>query len=716
MGGSDHPVSDRRQHLRLFLSADLVDGTTFKNRHPVEGAANSTETWPPVFEQFFRSFGSKFRGNVRSAREDESDHAMVAMPPRLWKINGDELLFTELVYPDKEKRFSTLGTTLRAFVETVQEFDEKMIPLGMGVKGCVWTAGFPLRNKYLRIVDSSIDIMPGRVELDPDTGEYEPTQRTVSDYLGRDIDLGFRLTGSAVAMRIACSLDVAQLVTDLPPHHGLRIHHVGWGPLKGILDGEPYPILWLETARETPVLRHPWEDSGVASPEIMALLEGETELSKDKFDKLADVLDHQFPQYMIRAYASSTEMNTKHRVTWNANKPDDYVDEIVTSTETIPADKYGIAPEQVETITMDDLNQILMYLQEEPGAQRLLRRVLLEVGRHPSYAAWAEHAEYEGLMFRMDNSLAFESDRERRLLELLKLVESDALRVKLHVRGEQVFITDGLWVAPAIRVFPFIDESDLVLRTYKTAGLADWATCVIDPATGCGHNALRYQTPDVRRYGFDRSPRAISYAAINALVNEADNTLFAVNDVRTGLPPVFAHDHERVLVLANMPFVLTPSKNVILRTAEGGRHGFEMIVAMLDAVNALGERLPPGSELRCVSVAYSVGSVHDDSWAVADKAAERFGSAHVNWSLMDGERLWRVNGKKEQPNPMPLSALKRKADCRFYVRREANRERIRAEYGQLAHELESAGYTHLGYGALTITFAAKDSAAQPLVA
>jgi hypothetical protein len=115
-----------------------------------------------------------------------------------------------------------------------------------------------------------------------------------------------------------------------------------------------------------------------------------------------------------------------------------------------------------------------------------------------------------------------------------------------------------------------------------------------------------------------------------------------------------------------------------------------------------------------VSVAYSLGSVHDDSWVVAEKATERFGSAHVNWSLMDSERLWRVNGKKEEPNPMPLSALKRKADCRFYVRREANRERIRAEYDQLAQELEDAGYTHLGYGALTITLVAKDAAAQPL--
>ncbi len=698
------PVADRRQHLRLFMSADLAGGTNFKNQRRVEGSRASASTWPRVFETFFLDFGGAFRKKVKDSREEESDHAWVAPPPRLWKINGDEIIFTELIYPEDEKRHVTLGTSLRAFVETVQAFDAELIPLGMGVRACAWTAGFPLRNKYLRIVDGNIDIIPGRTPVDPETGDYEPTARTVMDYIGRDIDLGFRLAALAPPKRVGCSFDIAQFVTEFPDQRVLTVHHVGWQPLKGILGGMPYPILWLE-ATEKPEPRHPWERDGVASDEVNSLLRGNAQITKDKFDALAKQLDNQFPQHMIRAYASSDHMPKEHRVTWwNANEPDDPTDDITAGeTAAMPQDEYSVDPEQVETITMDDLNQILLYLQEEPDARRLLRKVLLEVAHHQAYDAWIEHAEYQGLLFRLHRSLAFHSNEERRLLERLGLVESDALRVKLHARGDDVFMTDGLWVSSAIRVFPFIDESDLVMKACTTHGLTDWATCVIDPAVGCGHNVLRYHADGCRRYGFDRSARAVAYAAINALINDSGDAVVGVNDIRHGIPPLFAAEEERVLVVANMPFSLVATPNTMARTSEGGRYGYELTVAMFDAVDRLAASLPLSCELRCVTVAYSIGVADEDTWVVNEKAIERFGANQVEWNLWEDENLWRVNGKKEEPNPMPLTALKRKADCQFYVRVDANRDKVRKAYSRLTSELKKKGYTHLGYGAAAVT-------------
>jgi hypothetical protein len=365
---------------------------------------------------------------------------------------------------------------------------------------------------------------------------------------------------------------------------------------------------------------------------------------------------------------------------------------------------------------MDDLNQILLYMQEQPESRAMLRGILLEVARHETYRTWMETAEYHGLLFRLHRSLAFTSDEERRLLELLKLVEADALRVKLHARGENVFLTDGLWVSSAIRVFPFIDESDLVLRACSERGLTDWATCAIDPAVGCGPHVLRYQAPGSRRYGFDRSARAVAYAAINSLINDCEDALFGINDIRRGIPAVVDQDEERVLVLANMPFSLSPSPNTLVRTAEGGRYGYELTIALFDSVKSLADRLPASSEVRCVAVAYSVGSAGDDQWAVRDMAAERFGSDQVEWTLLRDEPLWRVNGKKEEENPMPLSALRRKVDCRFYVRREANRDKVRAEYDALARELNGHGYSHLGYGTLSIAVPRETRAATPVAA
>lgn len=415
---------------------------------------------------------------------------------------------------------------------------------------------------------------------------------------------------------------------------------------------------------------------------------------------------------MIRAYASSEEMSDPdHRVTWRANQTIDPTVEL-SIVQSSGADLTAFADE-VATITLDDLNQILLLLQENPDRAEELRTILLEVARHESYSRWEDEYEFEGQLFRLHRSLAFANDDQRRLLEGLRLVHRDVLRVKLNARDSQVFITDGLWVSPSIRVFPFVDESDLVIRSCVEQGWMDWATCVIDPAVGCGHNLLRYQGQDVRRYGFDRSARAIAYAAINTLINGVD-AIVGVNDVRKGIPPVFAAcEGERVLVLANMPFALVPNPDTLARSTDGGREGYKLTFELLEAVDALAARLDDRSELRCVTLAYSVGSKQAGAWKVPEKAYELFGKKAesgrdgqedlgAQWRLFPDEKLWRVNGKKEQSNPMPLTRMETKADCRFYVREDARRAAVRNDYRVLAEELRKSGLDHLAYGALLI--------------
>jgi hypothetical protein len=709
--GLDRPIADRHQRLQLFFSADLSGGTTFKNQYPVERVPYA-QAWPTVFEGFFREFERAFRDRVTTMREEISDDAWIAPPPQLWKINGDELLFTELVYPDLRRRNPALGTSLRAFVELVQKYDEIYLAKGMGVRGCIWTAGFPLRNKPVRISAGDIEILKNDAIADQDSGDFEAGSVAVADYVGRDMDLGFRLASNAMPMRVACSFDVAQFVTALPQDAHVAVYHVGWRPLKGILRELPYPILWLE-ATETPTARHPWETSSdYMTPEMSALLGGDARLTAARFQELAAKLDGQFPEHMIRAYPSSAEMTADHRVTWTANQPRDPTQEI--SVRGSPEEELAAWADEVATITLDDLNQVLLLAQEHPEQANELRSVLLEVAEHDSYAEWEREHEFHGKLFRLHRSLAFASDDQRRLLEAFRLVERDVLRVKINVRDGRIFLTDGLWVSPSIRVFPFADESDLVIRACVEQGWMDWATCIVDPAVGCGHNLLRYVGQDVRRYGFDRSARAVAYAALNATLNVVTQSTLGVSDIRSGIPPVFtASQPERVLVVANMPFALVPNPDAMARSADGGRYGYQLTFDLLTAVNDLAASLDPSSDVRCVVLAYTVGAVEADSWVVPDAAYELFGIRDGNredggndigaeWRLWRDERLWRVNGKKEEPNPMPLARLERKADCRFYVREDARRDAVRAEYRALTAELEKQGYDHLAYGVLAI--------------
>ena len=179
--------------------------------------------------------------------------------------------------------------------------------------------------------------------------------------------------------------------------------------------------------------------------------------------------------------------------------------------------------------------------------------------------------------------------------------------------------------------------------------------------------------------------------------------LLGLHDACDPMPPLFQQNTtERTLLLTNLPFLLAPEPDVLPRSAYGGRYGYELTVRALDRIHAIEESLADGSELRAIILAYSVGSKTRNEWEVVRHAREVFGEERVQWTILESEKLWRVNGRKEQPNPMPLSRLPIKADCRFYVRDEQDRERVRAEYVQLVEELEHRGWDHLGYGVIAI--------------
>lgn len=700
--GSSDVKANRHTQLRLFFSVDLVGGTAFKSRGPADDFY-SPESWPNRFEGFFREFTRAFKERVIAMRA-ESKVALVS-PPELWKINGDELLFTELVYTAEEQKHEALMTSLLAFVKLVQETDRQYLSEGLGVRACVWTAGFPLRNKRLQIVQGGIGLLKAGM-LDPETGAGRSVPVTVKDYIGRDMDLGFRLAAEAAPGRVVCSLDLAEFVLDLPAPKKLGVWHVGWAELKGILDSQPYPVFWLEGA--TPGKpRYPWDesDNGFADPQMREFLgEDKSALTDEEFEALAGRVRALSAGQLIVPYASLEDMPVKDRREYGPELNRAAVRELRAGDGEAARLmlEYAVSPAHAEPITLDDLNQLLIWLQGNPEAAVELAGILRQIASHPTYRAWSEEQQFEGDLFRLHDSLAFESNEKRWLLETTLLVRNDALRVRINLLGDRVFITDGLWIDPSIRAFPFSDESELVIRACEESGWMGWATTVIDPAIGCGHNLLRYRGEGVRRYGFDVSTRALAYAGINAALNGVPSTSLAIGDIADGIAPVFEQGtDERVLVVANMPFALSPNPEEIAGTARGGQYGYELTTKLIDAIAALRGRLSRGSELRCVILFYSVGNLAQNSWVVPEYATMRFGGERTEWRLWAEERLWRVNGRKEQANPMPLELLKLKADCRFYVRDGVDPVALREEYEQLTRRLAAQGFDHLAYGMLT---------------
>ena len=690
-------IKTRQRHLRLFFSAELAGGTEFKNRRPVEDFSEK-EAWTDRFELFMRDFNEDFKTEVAHAREAEADQKETTLvpPPRLWKIHGDALMFTELTYTDQVQSLALFRTAVEAFIQVAQRHDEELRRDGMGLKGCVWTAGFPIRNRHVQLVQDDVELF-----LDDD--KHDMPVPIVASWIGRDMDLGLRLCRDAHAGRVTCSLDVAHYMMLSEPQN-VEVFCVGWRHHPDILGGLTYPVLWLETIPGRN-LRDPWDfDRWPECREFTFT----GPLSKERFDELAVRMRASLPQ-LIPPYMASGNITNQARDVHEAKEARHILRILGSSTEELDV---SAPPGTVSLISSEDLNQILVNLQEREEKAATLRELLMAIANDRSYRMWERRDQYDGKLFKLPSD--FENprdvDKEHRLLEAMRLVVDDVLRVKLVVRDDQVFMTDGLWVPSSIQVFPFADESDLVLDECSSLVTDDFPVdCVIDVATRCGFNALRYAgTGHVRRYGFDRSARAVIYAAINSLINNVPDFTAGVRRVQQGIARVFdGSGPENVLVTVNMPFALVPTTQTIGLANDGGERGYEKTMRALEEIIILARHLHPQSEMRAAILVYSVGRKDTDKWYVAEEARRLFGHDRVTWRKLD-QKMWRINGRKEQKNPMPLTKLHLKADCMFHVRNDVNRPAMKRNYRALTRTLKSENHTHLVYGILGIRGITRD--------
>jgi hypothetical protein len=95
-------------------------------------------------------------------------------------------------------------------------------------KGTCWLAGFPVANAALPMTDLHDDGI---------------TQRC--DFIGPQIDLGFRLKDRSSPRQCTISVELAALIAKNAPNE-LRFFVEQSTPLKGALKGRPYPWIWID--------------------------------------------------------------------------------------------------------------------------------------------------------------------------------------------------------------------------------------------------------------------------------------------------------------------------------------------------------------------------------------------------------------------------------------------------------------------------------------
>jgi hypothetical protein len=206
--------------LRLFLSVDMVGSTEFKARFTGQGA----EGWLATFRSFFTSFPLMVAGQIGFQFLDEQATPAI----EVWKVLGDEVVFAAAPQTPEE-----LTSMLIALLRTMKLYEERHFQdLPLRLKGTAWLADFDGPNIEIEIP-----------ELSSGQGAHV-------DYIGPDIDLGFRIGRFARPASLVISLDVLEVMLGSRNLASASLYLMGNEPLKGVMFGRPYPIIWMHAAAE----------------------------------------------------------------------------------------------------------------------------------------------------------------------------------------------------------------------------------------------------------------------------------------------------------------------------------------------------------------------------------------------------------------------------------------------------------------------------------
>lgn len=227
--------------VAVFMSVDLAGSTAFKSQAQGDG---ESPQWLEAFEAFFREVPLIMMGQIAAAfaMEDEVPHTGV------WKVIGDEIVF--MAYPRSPQEARLL---LVAFYKTVVKYDKKIFDRWpLRIKGCCWAAQISGRNRAIEIP-----------EMLGSDGE-----ETYVDYLGPDVDTGFRLASCGGRGQVIVSSNLVHMMSEMQDSHGIQFHYIGRKVLKGVYNGRPYPLFLMSMSALMPVT---WEWEAEDDPGLVQL-------------------------------------------------------------------------------------------------------------------------------------------------------------------------------------------------------------------------------------------------------------------------------------------------------------------------------------------------------------------------------------------------------------------------------------------------------------
>jgi hypothetical protein len=231
------------------LSVDLVGSTAFKARTGEAREGNdSNPLWVTQIRHFYREFpiflSSRFSKAIASV---DGEIPYKDAGPRTWKTIGDEILFCTRLHS-----LEHLARCVSSFLRALEDYGAVLDTTGnqLDVKGAGWVAAFPAPNVTVEVLGRSTDHSL-RELYDEDFELLADQNPNDFDFLGKEIDSGFRSARNAASDRLTTSIELAWLLAEAA-HLDLfnaRFSYHGRQVLKGVISDRPYPIVTIDAER-----------------------------------------------------------------------------------------------------------------------------------------------------------------------------------------------------------------------------------------------------------------------------------------------------------------------------------------------------------------------------------------------------------------------------------------------------------------------------------
>ncbi|MCO8287256.1 hypothetical protein [Tetragenococcus halophilus] len=219
--------------IYLFVSFDLVDSTKYKN---------IATDWVDLFSKFYDYSKERMSKDVNDSI-------------KVWKFIGDEVLFYLKV--NSLVQFQGIAAKVLEVMNNINNQIHKNFP---DSKGIIYLKGtmFVAKVSELEQEKGSSDKGHGNYIITTKDSDFNSNEYSVSikDFLGPDIDLGFRIAKHSHKKQLIVSLELAYLICRSYLDENIETKRFNENfrifelqELKGILHNRKYPIIWFKNSQ-----------------------------------------------------------------------------------------------------------------------------------------------------------------------------------------------------------------------------------------------------------------------------------------------------------------------------------------------------------------------------------------------------------------------------------------------------------------------------------